>query len=96
MQRICFSVYGGKCLALKAVRNLVEKFSQGSWKVTDDVLLGVQVVETTVKRHFLVRISYVLCTIMTYLLTFPPTNLYGYKSLLPLNLLFSDRNVQDY
>jgi hypothetical protein len=31
-----FPVYGGKCLPRKAVRNLVEKFSQGRSKVSDD------------------------------------------------------------
>jgi hypothetical protein len=31
-----FRVYGGKCLLRKAVRNWVEKFSQGRSKVADD------------------------------------------------------------
>jgi hypothetical protein len=31
-----FTVYGGKCLSLKAVQNWVEKFSQGRSKVADD------------------------------------------------------------
>jgi hypothetical protein len=31
-----FSVYGGKCLSRKAVRNWVEKFSQGRSKASDD------------------------------------------------------------
>jgi hypothetical protein len=31
-----FPVYGGKCLARKAVHNWVEKFSQGRSKFSDD------------------------------------------------------------
>jgi hypothetical protein len=31
-----FPVYGGKCLSRKAVRNWVEKFSQGHSKVADN------------------------------------------------------------
>jgi hypothetical protein len=31
-----FPVYGGKCLSLKAVHNLVGKFCQGHLKVVDD------------------------------------------------------------
>jgi hypothetical protein len=31
-----FSVYSEKCLSRKAVRNLVDKFSQGRSKVSDD------------------------------------------------------------
>jgi hypothetical protein len=44
-----FPVYDGKCLSRKAVHNWVEKFSQGSSKVTDDAQSGVEVAETTVK-----------------------------------------------
>jgi hypothetical protein len=32
-----FPAYGGKCLSRKAVHNWFEKFSQGRWKVADDV-----------------------------------------------------------
>jgi hypothetical protein len=46
-----FPVYGGKCLSRKAVRNWVEKFSQGRSKVADDVRPGAEVVETTVKKR---------------------------------------------
>jgi hypothetical protein len=31
-----FSIYGGKCLSLKAAQNWVEKFSQGRSKFADD------------------------------------------------------------
>jgi hypothetical protein len=31
-----FSVYGGKCLARKAVHNWIKKFSQGCLNVADD------------------------------------------------------------
>jgi hypothetical protein len=43
-----FSVYGGKCLSLKAVHNWVEKFSQGRSKIADDAGPGAEVAETTV------------------------------------------------
>jgi hypothetical protein len=39
-----FPVYGGKCLSRKVVHNWVDKFSQGSLKVTD-----AEVAETTAK-----------------------------------------------
>jgi hypothetical protein len=35
-----FPVYGGKCLPCKAVHIWVEKFSQGSSKVVDDIRPG--------------------------------------------------------
>jgi hypothetical protein len=38
--KICFSVYGGKCLTRKAVHNWVERFSHGRSKVTDDARPG--------------------------------------------------------
>jgi hypothetical protein len=41
-----FYVFGGKCFSRKAVQNWVEKFSQGRWKITDDV----EVAGTTVNR----------------------------------------------
>jgi hypothetical protein len=44
------SVYGGKCLSCKAVRNWVEKFSQGRSKATDDARPGAELAETTVER----------------------------------------------
>jgi hypothetical protein len=50
IQKEMFSVYGGKCLSLKAFYNWVEKFSQGRSKVADDARPGAEVAETTVKR----------------------------------------------
>jgi hypothetical protein len=47
-----FSVYGGKCLSLRAVHNWVEKFSQGPSKVADDTRPSAEVAETTVRRLF--------------------------------------------
>jgi hypothetical protein len=47
-----FLVYGGKCLSLKAVRNWVEKYSQGRWKVADDARPGAEVAETRVKNFY--------------------------------------------
>jgi hypothetical protein len=44
-----FPVYGGKCLSRKAVQNLVEKFSHGRSKVTDDAR---PVSETTAKDFY--------------------------------------------
>jgi transposase len=35
-----FPFYGGKCLSYKAVRNCIEKFSQGRSKVVDDARPG--------------------------------------------------------
>jgi hypothetical protein len=46
-----FPCYGGKCLSRKAVRNCVEKFSQGHSKVADNARPGAEVVETTVKKN---------------------------------------------
>jgi hypothetical protein len=40
MHKEIFPVYGGKCLLCKAVRNWVEKFSQGHSKFADDAGLG--------------------------------------------------------
>jgi hypothetical protein len=45
-----FPVYSGKCLLLKAVRNLVVIFSQGRSKVADDARPGAELAETTAKR----------------------------------------------
>jgi hypothetical protein len=45
-----FAVYSAKYLSLKAVHNWVEKYSQGSSKVADDVPPGTEVAETTVKK----------------------------------------------
>jgi hypothetical protein len=45
-----FPVCGGKCLSRKAVRNLVDKFSQGHSKVKDDAQPGAEVAVATVKR----------------------------------------------
>jgi hypothetical protein len=45
-----YTVYGRKCLALKAVHSYVEKFSQGRLKVADDARSGAEVAEVTVKR----------------------------------------------
>jgi hypothetical protein len=45
-----FRVYGGKCLSHKAVRNWVEKFSQGRSKVADDAQPGAEVAKATVRR----------------------------------------------
>jgi hypothetical protein len=48
-----FSVYGGKCLLHKAVRNWVEKFSQGRSKIADDARPGhtiENVTESTVQH----------------------------------------------
>jgi hypothetical protein len=44
-----FPFYGGKCLSRKEVHNWLEKFSQGRYKVADDVRPGAEVAETTVK-----------------------------------------------
>jgi hypothetical protein len=43
-----FPVYGGKCLARKAVHSWVDKFSQGRSKVAD-ARPGAEVAETTVE-----------------------------------------------
>jgi hypothetical protein len=46
-------VYGGKCLSRRAVRNWVEKFSQGRSKDADDARPGdpvETVTEATVQR----------------------------------------------
>jgi hypothetical protein len=43
-------VYSGKCLSGKAVHSWIEKFSEGSSKVTDDAQPGAHVAETTVRR----------------------------------------------
>jgi hypothetical protein len=48
-----FPLYGGKCSSRKAVRNCVEKFSQGHSKVADDARPGAEVAETTVKKKLL-------------------------------------------
>jgi hypothetical protein len=45
-----FLFYGRKCVSRKAVRNFVEKFSQGRSKVADDARRGVEVAETTIKN----------------------------------------------
>jgi hypothetical protein len=45
-----FSLYGGKCLSLKAVHSWVDKFPQGRPKITADALPDAEVAETTVKR----------------------------------------------
>jgi hypothetical protein len=44
-----FSVYGGKCLSLKAVHSWVENFSQGHSNIAYDARPGAEVAETTVK-----------------------------------------------
>jgi hypothetical protein len=44
-----FSVYGGKCLSLKAVHSVVEIFSQGRSKVADDTQPDAEMAETTAK-----------------------------------------------
>jgi hypothetical protein len=49
-----FSVYGGKCLLLKAVHSWVKKFSQGHLKVAGDARPGAEVAETTVKNFYTV------------------------------------------
>jgi hypothetical protein len=45
-------IYGGKCLSRKAVRNWVEKFSQGRSRVADEARPGAEVVQTTVKNSY--------------------------------------------
>jgi hypothetical protein len=49
-----FLIYGWKCLSRKAVRNSVEKFSQGRSKIADDARRGrsveVATESTTIKR----------------------------------------------
>jgi hypothetical protein len=45
-----FPVYGGKCRSRKAVRNWVDKFSEGRLKAADDARPSVEVAEATVKR----------------------------------------------
>jgi hypothetical protein len=44
-----FPVYGEKCLSRKEVPSWVQKFSQASSKVADDVRPGAEVAATTVK-----------------------------------------------
>jgi hypothetical protein len=45
-----FSVYGGKCLSRKAVRDWVGKFSQGRAKVAGYARPGAEMTEISVKR----------------------------------------------
>jgi hypothetical protein len=45
-----FPVFGGNCLLREAVRNWVEKSSQGRSKIANDVRPGAKVAETTVRR----------------------------------------------
>jgi hypothetical protein len=52
IRREMFPVYDGKCVSRKAVHNWIEQFSQGRWKVSDDVRPGAEVAETTVKKLF--------------------------------------------
>jgi hypothetical protein len=52
-----FPVYGGKCLSRKAVLNWIEKFYQGSSKVTDDTRPVMEVAETVVQKTSVLPVS---------------------------------------
>jgi hypothetical protein len=55
-KEIC-PVYGRKCLSRKAVHNRVKKFCQGRSKVAYDAQPGAEVVEATVKKISMLRVS---------------------------------------